>query len=95
MGDTVLLQEGQSESTAQPERTLAAARQYAEAAKEVADERSLPVLDLWTILQEAPEWRLFLTDGLHFNPAGNEAVFKLLVQKINDCLPQLRWAPLL
>ena len=78
---------------ATPERTLEGARQYAEAAKEVAATRKLPALDLWTHLQDIPDWQALLSDGLHFTPKGNGAVFNLLIGLIDRQLPHFRWDP--
>jgi len=73
-----------------PERTLEGARLYAEAAKEVATSRGLPALDLWTHLQDIPDWEALLSDGLHFTPKGNGAVFNLLMGLIDRQLPNFR-----
>lgn len=73
-----------------PERTLQGAQQYADAAKEVASLRGLPSLDLWTDLQKIPDWPSLLSDGLHFTPEGNAAVYDLLMELIDNQLPQFR-----
>lgn len=63
---------------------------YAEAARNIARERGLHVLDMWSTLQALPNWQAMLTDGLHFAANGNEAVFNLLMDTINQKLPQFR-----
>lgn len=40
-----------------PERTNEAAGQYAAACKEVGKEAGIPVLDLWSVFQQTPEWQ--------------------------------------
>ena len=43
------------------------------------------------MLQEYINWRsTFFNDGLHFNPDGNQAVLKLLLEVIDSELPHLR-----
>ena len=66
------------------------AGQYAEAMKEVGGQLGLPVLDLWTGLQQLDSWQSLLSDGLHFAPQGQRAVSKLVQEAINTYLPALR-----
>lgn len=74
-----------------PERTNEHTKQYAEACKQVAAELGLPVLDLWTSMQETPNWETaFLSDGLHLTPEGNKFLFDSLQEVINAHLPHLR-----
>ena len=40
-----------------PERTNEAAGAYAKACIEVAGERGIPVIDLWTKMQKFPDWQ--------------------------------------
>lgn len=49
----------------------------------------VPVVDLWTRLQERAEWRALLSDGLHLSDAGNEAVFGELQRCLDEELPQM------
>lgn len=43
--------------TGQPERTNEAAGVYAKACTEVSRELGLPVIDLWTKMQQLPDWK--------------------------------------
>lgn len=43
--------------TGLPERTNEAAGAYAKACIEVAGERGLPVVDLWTKMQQLADWK--------------------------------------
>jgi hypothetical protein len=93
--DRISLQEDLPHGMETPERTLQGAQQYADAAKEVASLRGLPSLDLWTDLQKIPDWPSLLSDGLHFTPEGNAAVYDLLMELIDNQLPQFRSYPVL
>lgn len=73
-----------------PERSLEHSGYYAAALKDLAGKRGLPALDLWTKLQEIPHWQELLSDGLHFTPEGNRAVFEQLICLIEQELPQFR-----
>ncbi|KAK4589722.1 hypothetical protein RGQ29_020336 [Quercus rubra] len=69
----------------QPERTNEAAGAYAKACVAVAEECGIPVLDLWTKMQQFPDWEnAYLRDGLHLTPSGNRLVFEELVVKLRD-----------
>lgn len=69
----------------QPERTNEAAGAYAKACVAVAEECGIPVLDLWTKMQQFPDWEnAYLRDGLHLTPSGNRFVFEELVVKLRD-----------
>ncbi|KAF3946100.1 hypothetical protein CMV_027596 [Castanea mollissima] len=69
----------------QPERTNEAAGAYAKACIAVAEECGIPVLDLWTKMQQFPDWEnAYLRDGLHLTPSGNRLVFEELVVKLRD-----------
>ncbi|GMJ14709.1 Guard-cell-enriched GDSL Lipase 28 [Hibiscus trionum] len=68
-----------------PERTNEAAGVFAKACVEAAGECGIPVVDLWTRMQQYPEWRkAFLSDGLHLTPEGNKVVFKEVMKKLNE-----------
>ncbi|KAI5077615.1 hypothetical protein GOP47_0007439 [Adiantum capillus-veneris] len=57
---------------------------YAKACVEVAREAEVPVIDLWTCMQEQPGWQTsYLSDGLHLTPEGNGVVFEKLVEVLN------------
>nr|XP_011460297.1 PREDICTED: GDSL esterase/lipase At5g45920-like [Fragaria vesca subsp. vesca] len=69
----------------QPERTNEAAGAFAEACVAVARESGLPVIDLWTKMQQVPDWqKAHLRDGLHLTPLGNRFVFEEVVAKLRD-----------
>jgi lysophospholipase L1-like esterase len=56
-------------------RTAEVAKAYAEAAKEIASQHNVPVIDLWSELMLAAEksdLSNFLLDGLHLNANGNQ-----------------------
>ncbi|XP_022720979.1 GDSL esterase/lipase At5g45920-like isoform X2 [Durio zibethinus] len=68
-----------------PERTNEAAGAYAKACVETAGECGIPVVDLWTRMQQFPDWRkAYLSDGLHLTEDGNKVVFEEVVKKLND-----------
>lgn len=51
----------------------------------------LPVVDIFTALQEVPDWTTaaLLPDGLHLNPAGNSVVHDLVLGAIQTHYPAL------
>lgn len=53
-------------------------RKYYEAGLEIAKEFNLDAVELWDALDGAENF----CDGLHFSAAGSEALFKLLLPKI-------------
>eukprot|EP00252_Welwitschia_mirabilis_P003544 TRINITY_DN1360_c0_g1_i3.p1 TRINITY_DN1360_c0_g1~~TRINITY_DN1360_c0_g1_i3.p1 ORF type:complete len:239 (+),score=47.51 TRINITY_DN1360_c0_g1_i3:199-915(+) len=64
-----------------PERTNAAAGKYARCSKAVAEEAGVPVIDIWSKMQETDGWQqIFLDDGLHLTCAGNGVIFQELVK---------------
>lgn len=68
-----------------PERTNEAAGAFAKACVETAGECGIPVVDLWTRMQQYPDWRkAYLRDGLHLTQDGNKVVFEEVVKKLND-----------
>lgn len=81
---------GEQEAARLPERTNAAAGEYAKAVKQLGEELGIPVVDLWSNIQMQPLWQAYLCDGLHFNSAGNAVVYHLVQAKINEALPHLR-----
>jgi lysophospholipase L1-like esterase len=77
-----------------PERTNENTQKYAEACKSVGAAFDLPVLDLWTLMQQPSDWETaLLSDGLHLTPEGNEFLFNNLLQLINESIPQLKYVP--
>ncbi|OMO65346.1 Lipase, GDSL [Corchorus olitorius] len=68
-----------------PERTNEAAGAFAKACVETAGECGIPVVDLWTRMQQNPDWpKAYLRDGLHLTPDGNKVVFEEVVKKLNE-----------
>ncbi|KAL1327236.1 hypothetical protein HN51_037306 [Arachis hypogaea] len=68
-----------------PERTNEAAGEYAKACTAVAAECGVPVIDLWTKMQQCPDWKKeYLSDGLHLTKKGNQVVFDEVVAKLRD-----------
>ncbi|KAK7306574.1 hypothetical protein VNO77_44523 [Canavalia gladiata] len=68
-----------------PERTNEAAGEYARACIAVAGECGIPVVDLWTKLQQFPDWKNHhLSDGLHLTQSGNQVVFEEVIAKLKD-----------
>ncbi|VFQ88520.1 unnamed protein product [Cuscuta campestris] len=74
-----------------PERTNGAAGAYAQACLRVATELGVPSVDLWTKVQQVPDWETAcLSDGLHLARAGNALVFAEVVEvlKKHGCGPE-------
>ncbi|XP_078609976.1 isoamyl acetate-hydrolyzing esterase 1 homolog isoform X2 [Branchiostoma floridae x Branchiostoma japonicum] len=53
--------------------------QYAKACWEVAEERKVTCVDLWTAMQKEKGWQRFLEDGLHLSREGNQFLAQHLV----------------
>ncbi|CAD6240515.1 unnamed protein product [Miscanthus lutarioriparius] len=74
---------GDDDPSRQPERSNEAAGAYAQACIAVATELNHPVIDIWTKMQEFPDWQTdALSDGLHFTPAGNKILFDEVVKTL-------------
>ncbi|KAJ4846869.1 hypothetical protein Tsubulata_011873 [Turnera subulata] len=68
-----------------PERTNEAASAYAKACIAAAEESGCLVVDLWTKMQEFPNWKsACLSDGLHLAETGNKIVFEEVVKKLKE-----------
>ncbi|KAK9265618.1 hypothetical protein L1049_021502 [Liquidambar formosana] len=68
-----------------PERTNEAAGAYAGACVAVAGECGIPVVDLWTKMQQFPNWeKAYLRDGLHLTQIGNKIVFEEVVTSLRE-----------
>ncbi|KAE8815814.1 GDSL esterase/lipase [Hordeum vulgare] len=77
-----------------PERTNEAAGRYARACLEVAAERGLRAIDVWSRMQEFPGWETaFLRDGLHLTPTGNRLLFEEVVFALRDANLSLEALP--
>lgn len=69
-GQAILLLDRENEYT----------KKYAEKTVLVGKELGVPVLDLWTRLQQEPDWNSgrYLDDGLHFTPAGQALIAPII-----------------
>ncbi|XP_052203721.1 GDSL esterase/lipase At5g45920 [Diospyros lotus] len=68
-----------------PERTNQAAGAYAKTCFAVAEECGIPVVDLWTKMQQFPDWQKeYLRDGLHLTQGGNRIVFEEVIKKMGE-----------
>ncbi|XP_050220782.1 GDSL esterase/lipase At5g45920 [Mercurialis annua] len=69
----------------EPERTNEAAGAYAKACVTAAEECECPVIDLWTKMQQFPDWKhAYLSDGLHLTQGGNKFVFEEVVKTMKE-----------
>ncbi|KAM0792142.1 hypothetical protein ACM66B_004841 [Microbotryomycetes sp. NB124-2] len=79
----------------QPDRDAGRTRQFAEAVKQVAAEADVPVVDCWSIVNDAAQkdgsLDRFLRDGLHLSPDGYELVTEGVKEVITEKLPELHW----
>lgn len=77
-------------------RSNARAGEYAAAAVAAAREIGAPVVDLWTRVQEVPDWRntIMHADGLHMSDAGNRFIHAAVMQAIAEAAPELAPAAL-
>jgi len=75
------------------ERTLENSGKYAEACVEVAKELGVPCLNVWQAFQTDDNWGRFLSDGLHFSPAGHDFVAQQILEKIQQEFPDLHVEP--
>lgn len=71
------------------ERTLELSGKYAKAVADVSAELDLPLLDLWSKMQEVQSWPTLLSDGLHLSPEGNKFVGEILLDTVGTFLPEL------
>uniref|UniRef100_A0A7C8YGY2 Uncharacterized protein n=1 Tax=Opuntia streptacantha TaxID=393608 RepID=A0A7C8YGY2_OPUST len=77
-----------------PERTNEVAGAYAKACVDVAKECGTPEVDIWTKMQELPDWKnLCLRDGLHLAQSGNRIVFEEVVAKLREADVSLEKLP--
>ncbi|KAK4058909.1 isoamyl acetate-hydrolyzing esterase [Microbotryomycetes sp. JL221] len=79
-----------------PDRTVENTSKYAEAVRQVGQERDIAVADVWqTMLDEANGddnvLDEMLYDGLHLSPRGYEAATKAVKTAIVQYLPELHW----
>ncbi|XP_010441654.1 PREDICTED: GDSL esterase/lipase At5g45920-like [Camelina sativa] len=72
-------------TTGLPERTNEVAGLYAKACVEVAKECQILVIDLWSKMQQIPNWQTeCLWDGLHLSRVGNKVLFEEVANKLNE-----------
>lgn len=76
-------------------------RKYADVIKQVAQEHSVPFIDLWLAFQKYGGWLKdelldgrvgfseLLIDGIHFTPTGYKIYYDELVKAINTAYPEL------
>uniref|UniRef100_A0A803L8L1 SGNH hydrolase-type esterase domain-containing protein n=1 Tax=Chenopodium quinoa TaxID=63459 RepID=A0A803L8L1_CHEQI len=68
-----------------PERTNETAGKYANQCITLAEELSIPSINLWSKMQENEGWqRKYLSDGLHLTSEGNAVVYKEVVRVFNQ-----------
>lgn len=68
-----------------PERTNEAAGAYAKACVTVAGECGIPVVDIWTKMQQISDWgNIYLSDGLHLSSTGNNMVYEEIVTRLKE-----------
>ncbi|KAJ4765802.1 GDSL esterase/lipase [Rhynchospora pubera] len=77
-----------------PERKNEVAGEFAKACIAVAKDCSSPVIDIWSKMQQMPDWeKSALSDGLHFAALGNKVLFEEVLQELkvlglsNETLP--------
>jgi lysophospholipase L1-like esterase len=73
------------------DRRLEVTGGYAELVKEVGRQMQVPVVDIFSAIQEVPEWRTaaLLPDGLHLNPVGNRVLHGQVLAAIRAHYPVL------
>ncbi|KAJ1685277.1 hypothetical protein LUZ63_016667 [Rhynchospora breviuscula] len=66
-----------------PERTNEAAGEFAKACITIAKECSSPVIDIWSKMQQVPDWeKSTLSDGLHLAALGNKVLFEEVLREL-------------
>jgi lysophospholipase L1-like esterase len=77
------------------ERTLGNTGAYAEACQQIANQLDVPLVELYTSMQEAKMdcWGEFFTDGLHFSKEGHDFVENQILRTIEAKLPSLFVTP--
>jgi lysophospholipase L1-like esterase len=80
-------------ATGKLERSMDLSGRYAKAAQEVATESNTVCVNLWSDMQQDPNWSRFFCDGLHFSEEGNDFVANALLETIDAELPELKVEP--
>lgn len=73
-----------------PERTQVESHIYAAAARKVALDHNVEAVDIFSELLRDDNWQVLQEDGLHFNAAGQQAVYKLILKKVESAFPHLK-----
>lgn len=69
-------------------RTLAHTARYAQACREVGQEMNLPTVDLFTKIQEEPDWQeSCLLDGVHLSARGMDRLYEEVVRALEQVQP--------
>lgn len=71
---------GDNDPSRQPERTNEAAATYAQACITVAKELDHPVIDIWTKMQQYPDWQ---TSALRYKSILTDPMFTLNLERLN------------
>lgn len=77
-----------------PDRSVENTHAFAQAVKDLGAARGLPVLDVWTAINDAAGregFARYLSDGLHLTPEGYEIVSAGLKKTIEVHFPELHW----
>ena len=72
-------------------RSNANTARYAQCVRDIAQRRSLPMVDLFALtdVQQPGALNPYLCDGLHLSPAGNLLLYKAILAAINQHMPHL------
>ncbi|CAN6453140.1 unnamed protein product [Victoria cruziana] len=63
-----------------PERTNETTGVYARQCVELANEMSVPCVNIWSKMQETAGWQKLLSDGLHFTAEGNAVLYDEVIK---------------
>ena len=80
---------GKEGATGIAQRRNPVTKLYRDIVISIGKKYKIPVLDLFQLFLNEPNWKTFLNDGLHFSTEGNEFVGKKLLQCIDDHLHEL------
>lgn len=75
------IRETYGDTSGVPSRQNETTKMYAEECVKVGEESGVPVINLWSIFQETPNWQeKLLCDGVHLTAQGNIKVFDELIK---------------
>ncbi|KAF9246130.1 SGNH hydrolase-type esterase domain-containing protein [Melanogaster broomeanus] len=82
-----------------PGRVFEQTKLYAETVKEVGEQVSIPVADVWSEIWEAAgrderSCERFLSDGLHLNAEGYEIIFNSIMKIVAEKYPEIHYEKL-